>query len=141
MGRHYFSRESLPCLPRRVRADFVPPGTVEFDQATAIASLMIQQGGVYGVAMPCMRLYQGHKEEWRLCVADYYGVAEGDAKTILQKALFGFVEFSEEKGSLPLLQGLGHPLPVKRIKLQGLLQVTEQYHPENLALFSQTETM
>ena len=106
LGRHYFCHPAFSLLPRAVRADFVPAGTVEFDQVTAIAAVIIKLAAPLHIQTPCMKLYQQNKNEWRECVAQYYDLGLEDSKTIIQKALFGFVETHPERGTLPLLQGL-----------------------------------
>lgn len=69
LGRHFFPHPTFPNLSRRAREAACPAGTVEFDQSTAIVSIMIKAATSHAIPTPCLRLYQQHKNAWRSAVA------------------------------------------------------------------------
>ena len=110
MGRHFFPHVSFPALTRAARQAISPDGSVEFDQETAVVSIMVREAKKRNIDTPCLALYSQNRDLWRRAVATYLDTSIESAKTILMKATFGFAlpfEDNVSEGVLPMLQGQG----------------------------------
>lgn len=108
LGRHFFPHISVSSLTRRARDALCPPGAIEFDQATALVSIMVKLAQPYHIHTPNLVKYMKHKCNWRAAVAKYYQIEDDEAKTVLMRAIFGFpgpLQPHTEKGVLPFLHG------------------------------------
>ena len=98
----------MSSLTREAREAASPNGTIEFDQANAIVSIMVKIAHKFNILTPNLIMNMQHKTLWRTAVAKYYEVDEAESKTILMRAVFGFPSPAErhvQHGCLPLLQG------------------------------------
>ena len=105
LGRHFFGNMSLASLSKEARQASVPAGTVEFDQETAVVSIMVKLAKDFDISTPCLQLYMQHKHDWRRLVMKYTDSDESEAKALLMRAVFGFAIEDQQWGVLPVLQG------------------------------------
>ena len=112
LGRYYFPALSPPNLSRAARAALFPAGSYEFDQPTAVVHFMLERAEELGVCACLLEKYKTHKAQWREAVQRYFDLPSlADAKTLLQKATFGFAHPLDGKdalGVLPILEGLAY---------------------------------
>ncbi|CAJ1427843.1 unnamed protein product [Effrenium voratum] len=112
LGRYYFPALSPPNLSRAARAALFPAGSYEFDQPTAVVHFMLERAEELGVCACLLEKYKTHKAQWREAVQRYFDLPSlADAKTLLQKATFGFAQPLDGKdalGVLPILEGLAY---------------------------------
>ena len=109
LGRYFFPWLSFPNLSKAARAAASPKHSIEFDQPAAVAHAIIQLAAELRVSVPFFHRYRKYKRAWREATSKYFGLGTGEAKRLLQKAVFGFahpVPRCHDSGVLPFLTSL-----------------------------------